>query len=160
MLVVDADTVMEGQLTILGNVRIDGLFRGAVTCTSLEIGSDGVVEGNVIAERLIIAGQLIGIARARVVHLYGTAIVEGEVFQEKLSMDADASLLGESRRLKAFEMPHVYRSLEARERQLDEEIEQISTAARVRKADQAEEARAAFDQLRARFPALRFQPGR
>ena len=154
MLVVDIDTVMEGELTVLGNVRIDGVFRGQLSCTSLELGVDGVIEGSVMAERLIVAGQIIGVARARVVHLYGTAILEGELHQEKLSMDDDAALLGESRRLKVFDMPPAYQGLIAREQQLDAEIDRIEIEARVRKADEVEDARAAFDQLRARFPGL------
>ncbi len=154
MLVVDADTILEGELTVLGTVRIDGLFRGQLSCTSLELGIDGVIEGTVMAERLIVAGQIIGVARARVVHLYATAILEGELHQEKLSMDDEATLIGESRRLKVFNMPPAYLGLVAREQQLDAEIDRIETEARVRKADSADDVQAAFDQLRARFPGL------
>lgn len=153
MLIVDADTVLEGELTVLGAVRVDGLFRGRIYCTSLEIGVDGVIEGSIMTERLIVGGQIVGSAKARVVHLHATAIVEGELHQEKLSMDGDAALFGDSRRLKAFDMPAAYLGLVERERQIDAEIDRIETEARVRKADEAAAVDAAFDHLRTKFPS-------
>ena len=138
MLVVDADMVVEGQITLLGSARIDGRFRGVLVCTSIEVGPDGFVEGTLIAERLVVAGQIIGIARARMVHLADTAIVEGEIYQERLSMDEAATLVGESRRDPGFEMPLAYREMQARERRIDDEFARMSAESRVRRTEEAD----------------------
>jgi cytoskeletal protein CcmA (bactofilin family) len=155
MLVVDADTLLQGQLVLLGSARIDGRFEGGLVCASVEIGPDGFFEGTVIAEQLTVSGQIVGTARARHVHLSATAIVEGELHHERLSMDETATLVGESRRVTRFEMPSEYRTLVARERRVDDDFQRLSAESRVRRADEADRARVAFERLRARFPVPR-----
>jgi cytoskeletal protein CcmA (bactofilin family) len=155
MLIVEADMMVVGQLTLLGAARIDGRFEGSLVCRSIEVGPDGYVEGTLVAEDITIAGQLVGAGWGRRIHLAGTAIVEGELHQEQLSMDEKASLVGESRRQARFEMPAPYRNLLERERRAASEFEEMSAEARVRRAAEADQSRVAFQQLRARFPAPR-----
>ena len=54
-----------GELTFQGRVRLDGHFTGRIrTEDTLEIGESGVLEGEVEARELIVAGRLEGSARA------------------------------------------------------------------------------------------------
>jgi cytoskeletal protein CcmA (bactofilin family) len=54
-----------GELKFQGRVRLDGHFAGSIrTEDTLEIGESGVLEGEVEARELIVAGRVEGSARA------------------------------------------------------------------------------------------------
>lgn len=55
-----------GQMSFEGRVRVDGMFRGSIyTDDTLEIGESGVVEGEIDAAILVVAGVASGGIRAR-----------------------------------------------------------------------------------------------
>jgi cytoskeletal protein CcmA (bactofilin family) len=134
MLVIDADMIVNGQLTVVGTVRLDGRFDGDIVCSRLEIGSDGYLFGTAVAHEVVVAGQIVGRVQARKIHLIKSAIVEGELQHEQLQMDETATLVGESRRYSRLEMPAVYRDLEVRARQADDDFKMLETESRVRRA--------------------------
>jgi cytoskeletal protein CcmA (bactofilin family) len=155
MLIIEADMVVQGQLTIVGTVRLDGRYEGTIVCSRLEIGPDGYLLGDAVADELMVAGQIVGSVRARRVHLAATAIVEGELNHTELQMDEAAALVGESRRHKILEMPPVFQDLVARARFAEDDFRRLETEHRVRRAEEAVTARDQFERLRARFPAPR-----
>jgi cytoskeletal protein CcmA (bactofilin family) len=155
MLIVEADMVVQGQLTIVGAVLLEGRFEGTLVCSRLEIGADGYLLGRVITSELVVGGQIVGSACARSVHLLGTAIVEGELQHEQLRMDLSATLVGESRRHQRLDMPSAFLELEARARQVESDFRSLEIESRSRRADEAVTAKAQFERLRARFPAPR-----
>ncbi|MEJ2724391.1 MAG: polymer-forming cytoskeletal protein [Deltaproteobacteria bacterium] len=56
----------EGILSSREAIRIDGGFKGRIECESiLVIGETGKVEGDIVAENLLVAGELIGNATAK-----------------------------------------------------------------------------------------------
>lgn len=56
----------QGDLSFEGRVRVDGTFSGRLyTEESLEVGVDGLVEGEVDVARAIVAGRLAGRVRVR-----------------------------------------------------------------------------------------------
>jgi cytoskeletal protein CcmA (bactofilin family) len=152
MLIIEADMVVKGDVTILGVVRLDGRFEGRLACTRLEIGRDGYLYGTVIAEVIVVAGQIVGHARGREIHLEQSAIVEADLVHEQLRMDENASLVGESRRERKLAMSSEYVALLASARQSDEEFSNQQTQTRVRLAAEAERDLPQFQRLRARFP--------
>jgi cytoskeletal protein CcmA (bactofilin family) len=152
MLTIEADMALDGQLTVLGIVRLEGRFDGTIVCTRLEIGSDGYLFGRAIAHELVVAGQIVGSVQARRIHLTGTAIVEGEVVHELLQMDETATLVGESRRHSGLAMPQSYAALETRARVDDADFRDLEMESRVRRAAEAATSRPQFEALRARFP--------
>ena len=153
MLIIEADMVVQGQLTIVGSVLLEGRFEGTLVCSRLEIGSDGYLLGHVVTSDLIVGGQIVGSACARNVHLLGTAIVEGELKHEQLRMELSATLVGESRRHQRLEMPAAFLDLEARARYAEADFRNLEMQSRSRRADEAITAKAQFERLRARFPA-------
>jgi cytoskeletal protein CcmA (bactofilin family) len=157
MLIVEADMNVQGRLTIVGTVRLDGRFDGTLVCSRLEIGTDGYLLGEVVTGELIVAGQIVGRAQARHIHLLASAIVEGELRHEQLQMDAEAVLVGESRRHPRLEMPTEFLALEARARHAEDDFLRLETESRVKRAEEALNAKAQFAALRARFPARRAQ---
>lgn len=155
MLIIEADMMVQGQLTIVGNVLLEGRFEGTLVCSRLEIGSDGYLTGHAVTNELIVAGQIVGSACARTVHLLGTAIVEGELRHEQLRMDLSATLVGESRRHQRLDMPAAFLDLEARAKSADADFRNLEMESRSRRADEAVTAEAQFERLRARFPVHR-----
>jgi len=153
MLIIEADMVVQGQLTIVGTVLVEGRFEGTLVCSRLEIGIDGYVLGHAISGEIDIAGQVVGSVTGRTVHLRDTALVEGEVRHEQLRMDEAATLVGESKRQTRMEMPQPYLALENRARMAESDFRNLETASRVRRAEEALSAKAQFESLRARFPA-------
>ena len=153
MLIIEADMVVQGELTIVGTVRLEGRFEGKLVCARLEIGTDGYLSGTAVAKDLVVAGQIVGSAMALKVHLKSTAIIEGEVTHLQLRMDEAATLVGESRRAGRMDMPRSFLDLEERARRADLDFATLQTASRVRRVDEAMSAQAQFEQLRARFPA-------
>lgn len=153
MLIIEADMVVQGQLTIVGTVLVEGRFEGTLVCSRLEIGVDGYVLGHAISNEIDIAGQVVGSVTGRTVYLRDTALVEGEVRHEQLRMDEAAALVGESKRHSRLDMPQAYLALENRARMAESDFRNLETASRVRRAEEALSAKAQFESLRARFPA-------
>jgi cytoskeletal protein CcmA (bactofilin family) len=154
MLIIEADMVVAGQLTVVGTVRLEGRYEGTITCTRLEIGRDGYLLGSAAVEDLVVAGQIVGQVTARTVHLEATAIVEGELAHQQLRMDEAATLVGESRRERSHVMPHAFLDLAAKVRSQDEDYDNQQVETRVRLVEQAERLMPQFKKLRAKFPAL------
>lgn len=152
MVIIEPNTVMRGDLTILGTVALDGRFEGRIVCSRLEIGADGYLLGDVVAGDIVVKGQIIGSVSAERVLLRNSALVEGELAHVELSMEEDATLVGHSRRQSRVDMPAAYRELGERARRTEEELQQIETESRIRQADEAIRLRPHFERLRARFP--------
>jgi cytoskeletal protein CcmA (bactofilin family) len=92
------------DLVIIGNVistsalHIAGQVHGDVHCASLILDENSVVEGNVVAEDVVIRGRLIGSARGVRVILRYTSHVEGDLLHTHLAMEEGAYFEGTSRR--------------------------------------------------------------
>jgi len=84
----------EGDLSFEGRVRVDGVFRGRIyTDEVLEIGESGVIDGEVDAEDLIVAGRVEGKVRVRgVLTLESTGCIHGEVDASQLVSKEGAKL--------------------------------------------------------------------
>lgn len=80
-LVVGARSRFEGVLAFRGRARIEGEVRGGVVCQgTLRIGPEGLVEGSIEADELILEGRLRGDAVARNrIELAPTARVTGSI---------------------------------------------------------------------------------
>jgi len=81
LLLLEAGSHFEGMLVALRPARIEGCLRGALRAvSSLEIGPQAVVEGELDVGSLLVAGRVRGVIRARsTVELAASAVVEGEI---------------------------------------------------------------------------------
>jgi cytoskeletal protein CcmA (bactofilin family) len=90
------------ELTITGNVaskgelHLNGQVQGDVQAVALVVGENAQIEGNVVAEEVLIRGRLIGCVRALKVVLQATAKVEGKIFHKTLSVEQGTHFEGES----------------------------------------------------------------
>lgn len=98
---VGSDAFFEGTLSCTGGIRIDGRFKGRIQCRgSLVISDAGEVEGEVIAQSVIVAGELAGNVTVReCLHVSKSGKLYGDIFATQLVMEPGGIFEGNSRML-------------------------------------------------------------
>jgi cytoskeletal protein CcmA (bactofilin family) len=92
--ILSAGLTVNGDLQSDGEVQIDCLVNGDVTAVRLAIGENAKVVGEVVAEHVLIRGEVVGRIRAKSVELDKTAKVRGDIWHELLSIAAGAKIEG------------------------------------------------------------------
>lgn len=85
-----------GLLAFRGDVRVDGEMEGRVVANgTLWVGETGLVRADIQAERLVVAGTVIGevVARERI-ELLATANVEGDLHAPRIALEEGSFLRG------------------------------------------------------------------
>lgn len=90
--------MISGNVISTSALHIAGQVHGDVHCASLVLDENSVVEGNVVAEDIVIRGRLIGSARGVRVILRSTSHIEGDLLHTHLAMEEGAYFDGRSRR--------------------------------------------------------------
>jgi len=91
---------MEGRITFSDGIRIDGRVTGDIAVErnasgAVAIGPDAEVRGNIAAQRVLVAGTVIGdIHASQSVHLLATARVTGDITYAQLSISPGAQVNG------------------------------------------------------------------
>ena len=99
--VIDAWLTMIGNLQSEGDIQVDGKVEGHIRCRQLIVGKDASINGDVVAEEVVVRGKVKGVIRANRVKLQETACVESDVFFLKaLAIEDGASFEGQIRREK------------------------------------------------------------
>jgi len=83
-----------GTIVSDGEIQLDGSVEGDVYCTSLVVGQDASIKGDVVARNVIVRGQVEGVIRAREVTLPNSARVEGGIVSRLISVEMGAMLNG------------------------------------------------------------------
>jgi len=96
--VVGMDLTVNGNLTSNGEVHIEGEVQGDVRCASLIVGDNARVTGGVVAEDVVVRGNLMGTIRGMRVTLQSSSHVEGDIFHKSLAIEQGAFFEGKSRR--------------------------------------------------------------
>lgn len=98
---IGSGSTLVGDLTFAGGLRIDGTVQGSVRCVGgegsgiLVISEKGVVEGEVRAAHLVVAGRITGpVYTTEVVELQPTAKVNGDVRYRALEIHHGAVVEG------------------------------------------------------------------
>ncbi len=124
--------VLDQRINILGSVDIDGevvlsgAIEGDVRCTRLHISRTGLVNGNIVAEETIVAGEVAGTIYSDVITLKTDSAVEGEIYHGKLILEQGCYFEGKSRRVKD---PLELAPLSPFEEPEDETVEEPNTQA-------------------------------
>ncbi len=94
--IIGKDTVITGTIDVKGGLRVDGTAKGKVICDeSITIGATGVVESEIEAGTIIIAGRLVGnINSAEKVELQAKCEVEGDIRTKSLVIEQGAIFCG------------------------------------------------------------------
>ncbi|WP_417448816.1 bactofilin family protein [Kordiimonas sp.] len=92
--IIGSDVQIEGNVHTVGELQLDGTIKGDLTCGGMVMGESGAVNGTIVADSVTIRGTVNGEIRARSVRLEKSAVVEGDVYHESLSVEAGAKLTG------------------------------------------------------------------
>lgn len=89
-------TVLVGNITTKGDIRVEGKVIGTVTCNSkLVIGEEGYVEGNIDARNANIAGEVKGTVVIReLLQLQQNGTIQGDIYTQKLAVQVGATFSG------------------------------------------------------------------
>jgi|GEM_PF-2146542 len=86
--------VVEGDVSSDGDIHVDGILRGKLQARQCVIELNGLVEGDVIADEIVVRGRVVGPMRAYHVHVEAGARVEGDVVNASITVDGGAEIHG------------------------------------------------------------------
>lgn len=89
-------TVIKGEISAAGDIRIDGTVIGTMKSTGkVVIGQQGVVEGEIICNSTDISGRVKGIVRVEeLTSLKSTSRLEVELYTKQLFIEVGAIFTG------------------------------------------------------------------
>ena len=96
-LVINRGMTIVGSLSLKGQVVIEGAVDGEVRCTDLQIAERGMVDGLVVADKVVVLGEFIGAIYANEIVLGAACAVEGHIFHRKLVLEEGCYFEGKSR---------------------------------------------------------------
>lgn len=97
-LTVGRDVTMQGLFTCDGFVRVEGRLQGEVRCKELLVSHQGIVEGRVVADHVVVHGIVRGDIYAQFIELMADSNVEGEIYHAELHLEPGSWFEGKSRR--------------------------------------------------------------
>ena len=95
---ISEDLTITGNVESKGELHLNGRVQGDVCCVALVLGENAQLEGNVVAEDVMVRGRLIGSVRALKVMLQSAA-------QSKATSFTRVSPLNTARILRASRVP-------------------------------------------------------
>jgi len=97
--IIGRGTVIHGNITATGDMRVEGKIIGTVICKSrLVLSPEGIIEGNIDAGQANLAGEVKGTVVARqLLHIQETGKVIGDILTEKLIVQLGAFFTGNCR---------------------------------------------------------------
>lgn len=92
MTLIGEEAFFHGTLSAKGSLRVEGVFEGDISdAVDVEVGARGRILGNVAAESLVVAGEIVGnVVASRSVELLSTARLTGDVRTPKFRVDEGA----------------------------------------------------------------------
>ncbi len=94
---IGAGTILKGDITSNGDIRIDGTLDGNIHCTAkVVIGANGTVNGDVNGQQADIMGKVTGSIKVKdLLQLKGGSMVAGNLHASKLQTEPSANFNGE-----------------------------------------------------------------
>ncbi|MEM0930104.1 MAG: polymer-forming cytoskeletal protein [Pseudomonadota bacterium] len=91
---ISADMAIRGEVHAEGEVQFDGQIDGDIHAKGLVVGEGAEVRGEIVADKVKVAGSVDGVIRATRVELTSTSVVRGEVLHTALMIEAGARFEG------------------------------------------------------------------
>ncbi len=85
--IISNDITIEGNVTSVGKVRLEGTVEGDMRCRSVTVGEKGSVTGSIVAEEVAVYGRVSGTVEGKSVTLYKTAHVEGDIVHQGIGIE-------------------------------------------------------------------------
>ncbi|WP_205510791.1 bactofilin family protein [Longitalea arenae] len=95
--IIAAGTVLKGDISSNGDIRIDGSLQGNIQCQAkVVIGSNGSVEGDISGQQADIMGKVSGTIKVKeLLQLKGGSHVNGNLYAGKLQIEPSANFNGQ-----------------------------------------------------------------
>ena len=97
-LVINRRVNIVGSIAFDGEVILAGRIEGDVRCRTLQIAERGSVDGDIVAERVVVLGEVMGSIHANELVLKTACYVAGEICHRKLVLEDGCLFEGQSRR--------------------------------------------------------------
>ncbi len=92
--IIPADLEITGNLVSRGDIHVEGVIHGDITCRLLTLTGQPTIQGSVEAESVRVSGTFNGKIHAKKVSLTKAARMTGEICYETLEIDPGASIEG------------------------------------------------------------------
>ena len=83
-----------GNVKTSGEIQIDGVLNGNVKAQQIVVGVNGNVHGNLTADISRILGKVEGKIRVEILEIVKTASVKGDVFKKTISIESGSKITG------------------------------------------------------------------
>ena len=93
-----ADLHVKGNLKTAGDIQIEGTVDGDIRAHLLTVGEGATVNGECVADDVIVNGRVIGRVRGLKVRLTSTARVEGDIIHKTIAIESGAHFEGSVQR--------------------------------------------------------------
>ena len=92
--VIGADVTIRGDLSASADLHVDGTVEGDIACASLVQGESSRVEGSIEAATARLAGRVRGTINVRELVILKSAVIEGDVHYDALTIEQGAQVEG------------------------------------------------------------------
>ena len=100
--IIPADLKITGDLVSPGDIHVEGVIHGTITCRTLTLTGQPVIKGSVKAETVRVCGTFDGKIEAKKVALTKAAKMVGEIYYATLEIEPGASFEGKVSRIKGL----------------------------------------------------------
>ena len=97
--IIPVDLKITGDLVSTGDIHVEGAIHGNITCRTLTLTGQPVIEGSVKDETVRVCGTFDGKIEAKKVALTKAARMTGEIYYETLEIEPGASFEGKLSRI-------------------------------------------------------------
>lgn len=92
--VLGSDVAIKGDIDADADLHLDGKVEGDISCTNLVQGETGAIVGGVTAQSARLAGKVSGSIAAKELVILKSAVIEGDVHYETLTIEQGAKVDG------------------------------------------------------------------
>ncbi len=94
--IIGQGTVIEGNIIAAGDLMLEGIVRGDVTTkTKLVVGTNSIVEGNILADHAEVAGRVRGTVQASgLLIIKASSVIDGDVITKNLNVESGSTFNG------------------------------------------------------------------
>jgi len=92
--VLSSDLKVKGNLLTTGDIQIEGIIEGDIQAHLLTVGETSKIKGEIIADDVIINGNVVGCVRGLKVRLTNKARVQGDIIHKAIAIESGAHFEG------------------------------------------------------------------
>ncbi len=92
--VLSSDLKVKGNLITSGDIQIEGIIEGDIQAHLLTVGETSKIKGEIVADDVIINGNVIGCVRGLKVRLTNKARVQGDIIHKAIAIESGAHFEG------------------------------------------------------------------